>query len=74
METVVNYNADDELSMPANNTSAFNCRAITGTAVVHHAYGRAIDLNPLHNPYIARTAGFPPTPGHTSTATGLCPA
>ena len=45
--------ADDELSMEDNNTSAFNCREIPGTGRwSQHAYGRAIDLNPLLNPYI----------------------
>ncbi|NTW42209.1 MAG: M15 family metallopeptidase, partial [Cellulomonadaceae bacterium] len=39
--------------MEADNTSAFNCRAITGgTAWSEHAYGRAIDLNPVENPYV----------------------
>jgi hypothetical protein len=54
MRTVDHYpNADDEASMADNNTSAFNCRGIPGsTSWSYHAYGRAIDLNPLLNPYI----------------------
>lgn len=45
--------ADDELSMEDNNTSAFNCRGIPGSSRwSQHAYGRAIDLNPLLNPCI----------------------
>lgn len=45
--------AEDELSMRDNNTSAFNCRDIPGTGRwSYHAYGRAIDINPLINPYI----------------------
>ena len=44
---------DDELSMEANNTSAFNCRDITrGGQLSNHAYGRAIDINTSLNPYI----------------------
>jgi peptidoglycan LD-endopeptidase CwlK len=44
---------DDELSMEANNTSAFNYREITGGGrLSNHAYGRAIDMNPFQNPYI----------------------
>ena len=44
---------DDELSMEANNTSAFNYREITGGGrLSNHAYGRAIDINPVQNPYI----------------------
>ena len=30
METVDVYEGDDDLSMAANNTSAFNCRPVTG--------------------------------------------
>src|SRR4051812_28102478 len=54
--------ADDELSMEDNNTSAFNCRDIPGTGHWSlHAYGRAIDLNPLLNPEIDRGAVQPKT-------------
>ena len=62
MRTVDNYlAADDELSMEDNNTSAFNCREIPGTGrSSQHAFGRAIDLNPLLNPYIGRTGAFQP--------------
>jgi peptidoglycan LD-endopeptidase CwlK len=43
---------DDELSMEANNTSAFNYREVTGGGrLSNHAYGRAIDINPFLNPY-----------------------
>lgn len=57
MRTVDHYlRAEDELSMEDNNTSAFNCRGIPGSASWSlHAYGRAIDLNPLLNPYIDGT-------------------
>jgi hypothetical protein len=62
MRTVDHYpRADDELSMQDNNTSAFNCRDIPGTGRWSlHAYGRAIDLNPLLNPFIDRTGAFQP--------------
>ncbi len=45
---------DDDLSMEANNTSAFNYRFVTGSShrLSEHAYGRSIDINPLQNPYI----------------------
>lgn len=44
---------DDELSMEANNTSAFNYREITGGGrLSNHATGRAIDINTFLNPYI----------------------
>jgi D-alanyl-D-alanine carboxypeptidase-like protein len=39
--------------MAANNTSAFNCRAVTGgSAWSEHSYGWAIDVNPVQNPYV----------------------
>ncbi|MCY1398619.1 hypothetical protein D3C76_400730 [compost metagenome] len=47
------YQGDDGASMADNNTSAFNERPITGGSRRSlHAYGAAIDLNPLQNPYI----------------------
>nr|WP_246540784.1 M15 family metallopeptidase [Mycobacterium spongiae] len=63
IRTVNNYpGATDELSMEDNNTSAFNCRGIPGTTQwSQHAYGRAIDLNPLLNPYIDGAGAIQPT-------------
>ncbi len=53
MRLVDDFGGDDTDSMDADNTSAFNCRAITGgTEWSEHAYGRAIDLNPVENPYV----------------------
>lgn len=47
------YDADDERSMADNNSSAFNYRVVAGTNTISaHSYGRAIDINPLINPYI----------------------
>ena len=47
------YGADDRASMRHDNTSAFNCRYVAGTTTwSQHAYGRAIDLNPVENPYV----------------------
>ena len=47
------YEGDDELSMAANNSSAFNWRTQTGSSakISKHASGMAIDINPLYNPY-----------------------
>jgi peptidoglycan LD-endopeptidase CwlK len=51
---------DDELSMEANNTSAFNYREITGGGrLSNHASGRAIDINPFQNPYIKNNVVLP---------------
>ncbi|MFD5828335.1 M15 family metallopeptidase [Lentzea sp. NPDC060358] len=62
METIEKYDSDDDASMAANNTSAFNCRPITGgTAWSNHSYGRAIDINTVQNPYISGSgAVYPP--------------
>jgi D-alanyl-D-alanine carboxypeptidase len=47
------YGGSDFASIEADNTSAFNCRAATGSSRwSEHAYGRAIDLNPIENPYV----------------------
>lgn len=52
---------DDNLSMQANNTSAFNYRVITGgKSLSKHAYGFAIDINPVQNPYIKGDVVLPP--------------
>jgi peptidoglycan LD-endopeptidase CwlK len=51
---------DDELSMEANNTSAFNYREVTGGGrLSNHATGRAIDINTFLNPYIKGTLILP---------------
>ncbi|WP_395825686.1 M15 family metallopeptidase [Collimonas sp.] len=56
------YQGNDEASMADNNTSAFNDRPITGgKAISLHAYGLAIDLNPLQNPYVLPDAQGRPT-------------
>lgn len=53
MVLVDEYDADDDKSMAANNTSCFNYRAVKGTThLSKHSYGLAIDVNPLYNPYI----------------------
>jgi hypothetical protein len=54
MEPVDRYGGDDFRSIEADNTSAFNCRAATGSSRwSNHAYGLAIDVNPIENPYVA---------------------
>ena len=48
------YGASDFRSIDADNTSAFNCRYVDGTTRwSEHAYGRAIDINPIENPYVS---------------------
>jgi D-alanyl-D-alanine carboxypeptidase len=48
------YGGRDFRSIEADNTSAFNCRFVEGTSRwSEHAYGRALDLNPIENPYVS---------------------
>lgn len=55
---VDDFDADDNKSMEANNTSCFNYRFVEGTTKLsNHAYGMAIDINPLYNPYIREVDG-----------------
>jgi hypothetical protein len=57
------YGGDDDASMAADNTSAFNCRAAVSTGPKHwsmHAYGIAIDVNTVENPYIFNGSVLPP--------------
>jgi hypothetical protein len=62
MRLVDRYGADDLRSMKADNTSAFNCRWRAGQPGVwsQHAYGRAIDVNPVENPYVVGDRVSPP--------------
>jgi hypothetical protein len=62
MRLVDDFGADDDASMAADNTSAFNCRPVAGTSTwSQHSYGRAVDVNPLENPYVTGNGTFPPS-------------
>ena len=64
MEVIDAYNGDDRRSMAADNTSAFNCRLVAGTQRwSQHAFGRAIDLNPIENPYVTSSGHVSPPAG-----------
>lgn len=53
MVLIDNYGADDERSMTANNTACFNYRRVAGSSKLsNHSWGRAVDVNPLYNPYV----------------------
>ncbi|MEL6413238.1 MAG: M15 family metallopeptidase, partial [Bacteroidota bacterium] len=53
MQLIHHYQGDDEQSMAANNSSAHNCRTIAGADKLSlHAYGVAIDINPIQNPCV----------------------
>lgn len=61
MKLVDAYGADDTRSMNHNNTSAFNCRVVAGTdRWSEDAYGRAIDINPVQNPYVRSDGSVSP--------------
>ena len=60
MKLVEDYNAEDELSMEDNNTSAFNYRLVENSdRLSWHCFGLAIDINPLYNPYITGNDLYP---------------
>ena len=61
MERIDLYGGSDDRSMAANNSSGFNFRTIAGSDQLSlHALGRAIDINPLWNPYVVRDRVHPP--------------
>jgi D-alanyl-D-alanine carboxypeptidase len=54
MRLIDAYGGSDFRSIEADNTSAFNCRTVAGTSRwSEHAYGQAIDINPIENPYVS---------------------
>jgi hypothetical protein len=63
MRPVSVFRASDDASMAADNTSAFNCRrAVAAGAPTwsRHAYGMAVDVNPVENPYLFGGRVLPP--------------
>lgn len=61
MQTIEAYDGSDDASMAADNTSAFNCRNVPNTTHwSNHAYGRAIDINTVENPYLPGKQIMPP--------------
>ena len=60
MKLVSEFGGDDTNSMDANNTSAFNCRRVAGTSrMSNHAFGRAMDINPVQNPFVTKRKTSP---------------
>jgi D-alanyl-D-alanine carboxypeptidase len=63
MQPIDAYGGSDNASMVADNTSAFNCRYAVTTGPKQwsvHAYGEAIDVNPVENPYLEAGKVLPP--------------
>ena len=63
MEPVARYGGSDNRSMAVDNTSGFNCRYAVTTGPKTwsvHAYGEAIDVNTVENPYLEAGRVLPP--------------
>jgi hypothetical protein len=55
MRPIAAYGGSDDRSMAADNTSGFNCRYAVAPGPKRwsvHAYGEAIDVNTVENPYV----------------------
>jgi hypothetical protein len=65
MRRVDVFGGSDVKSMTADNTSAFNCRRVTGDpySLSPHSYGWAIDINTVENPYLAANGVWYPSNG-----------
>ena len=65
MHRVDVYGGSDVRSMEADNTSAFNCRQVTGDpySLSPHSYGYATDVNTVENPYYAANGVWYPKNG-----------
>jgi hypothetical protein len=63
MRPIDAYHGDDDRSAAADNTSGFNCRRAVAngpTSWSMHAYGEAIDVNDVENPYLLGSRVIPP--------------
>ena len=88
MQRVEAFGGSDARSMRYNNTSAFNCRPVTGgTRWSEHSYGTAIDVNPDPEPLregllrgagggpgMGRAGASPPTRSSSPTTAGSTPS
>ena len=66
MKPVDAYHGSDPRSMAADNTSGFNCRRAVAPGPPQwsmHAYGLAIDVNTVQNPYVEAGVGVQPRAG-----------
>ena len=62
MRLIHEFGGDDDRSMAANNTSGFNYRKVSGSnRLSDHSYDKAIDINPVQNPYVWRRGTQPPS-------------
>jgi hypothetical protein len=67
MVTIDHYGASDDASVADDNTAAFNCRLAVNPGGApswsEHAYGDAIDVNPVENPYVESNGVVDPPAG-----------
>ena len=76
MEPIDVYGGSDEASTAADNTSAFNCRRAVASGPPQwsaHAFGRAIDVNPVENPYLLEGQVLPPAGAAFADRTNVRP-
>ena len=63
MRPIDAFHGSDDRSAAADNTSSFNCRRAVSTGPTSwsmHAYGKAVDVNDVENPYLVGTRVIPP--------------
>jgi D-alanyl-D-alanine carboxypeptidase-like protein len=63
MLPIAHYGGSDDRSAAADNTSAFNCRRAVASGPPRwsaHAFGTAIDVNDVENPYLEGSRVIPP--------------
>lgn len=64
MRPMHTYGGRELASLNDNNTSGFDCRAVTGgSSWSRHAFGTAIDINPRQNPYVKGSVLLPADAG-----------
>jgi hypothetical protein len=65
MRVMAEYGGSDAAAMADDNTSAFNCRRVTGDPGTQsrHSYGDAVDINPRENPYVDSSGDVHPSAG-----------
>lgn len=66
MKPIDAYHGSDPRSMAADNTSGFNCRLAVSAGTPSwsmHAYGLAIDVNTVQNPYVESPSKVQPKAG-----------
>jgi len=74
MRLVDAFGASDDVSMEADNSSAFNFRCVAGTDILsQHAFGLAIDVNPVENPMMTADWHVPPSAAPYRDRTTLRP-